>query len=109
MASGVPALVSERGGPQEIASFRGGGVVCELANPAHAPVRLAGAVSELLRDPQRRQDLARLALATAQDMSWDTVLQQLLDNDRVEPAPQPIPAAGVRLQTLGLGEPVGAA
>jgi glycosyltransferase involved in cell wall biosynthesis len=72
MASGLPAVVTDRGGPQEIVRRRNAGAV---AAPGPAP--LAAAVGDLLDAPGRRAEAAGLALETARTSSWDSLLDSL--------------------------------
>ncbi|HLE82981.1 MAG TPA: glycosyltransferase, partial [Thermoanaerobaculia bacterium] len=72
MASGLPAVVTDRGGPQEIVRRRNAGAV---AAPGPAP--LAAAVGDLLDAPGRRAEAAGLALETARTSSWDGLLDSL--------------------------------
>ena len=69
LASGLPALVSDQGGCQEIIADSGAGLVC--------PANDAGAFSHVCRsliiDPDRRADLRNRGLAWVRSRDWDRV------------------------------------
>ena len=72
MACGLPAVVTDLGGPREIVERQGGGRVV----PA-SPEAFAAALSDLVDHPTRRVKLARQALQTARDASWEALLDRL--------------------------------
>jgi glycosyltransferase involved in cell wall biosynthesis len=72
-ASGLPAIVSDRGGPPEIVASHGSGVAVDAASPA----ALAGAMRALRADPARLESLRRGALARAGASRWETALEVL--------------------------------
>ena len=70
-ACGLPAIVSHRGGPQEIVCRNESGIVVNTSHP--------GALTEAMAALCRRPDLADLkerALRTAQASSWQRVLEE---------------------------------
>jgi glycosyltransferase involved in cell wall biosynthesis len=72
-ASGLPAIVSDRGGPQEIVARHGSGLVVNMLDPT----MLGAAMQELISDPALCQNLRERALTNARECSWSTVLQHL--------------------------------
>lgn len=76
-ACGLPAIVTDRGGPQEIVGRHDSGVVVDLSNPNSAADRLAEAMADLANNPDRRRELGERALRTAVQMSWSSVLDAL--------------------------------
>lgn len=78
-ASGVPAIVSDRGGPQEIVGHNQSGVVVDLSDNSRNAVMLAEAMWSLATDSHRREDLKQRSLKTASESAWDSVLQTLWD------------------------------
>ncbi len=91
-ASGLAAVVTGRGGPREIVARRGSGVVAEPS-----PDAFAAALDDLLGAPARRSEMARRALATAREASWDLLVDRLWGDTPDEPAraldPCPVPGA----------------
>lgn len=78
LASGVPAVVADRGGPPEqIAAGQNG-----LIAPANDPTGLADRVEMLLRDPEARERMGRAALAGAARHDWDAVNGELIASYR---------------------------
>jgi len=77
MASGLGAIVSDRGGPQEIVAANEAGIVVDLSDTNTSADRLADAMRTLATDPARRDDLRDKALRTAAQMSWSSVLDTL--------------------------------
>ncbi len=71
MASGVPCVVTDQGGPAHIVTHGENGLV--------APVgpRFCEAVVELARDPERRRRMGGAARATALKASWDSVFDEV--------------------------------
>lgn len=71
MASGVPAVVTDQGGPQELVRHGRTGLV--------VPEReFVDRVAELARNPHRRARMARAARAAALGHTWDRIFGQLL-------------------------------
>lgn len=77
-ASGLPAIVCDRGGPAEIVEHHGSGRAVDL----RAPGELARAMTELLRNDRLRAEMAREALKTAREYRWETVVDELWSDDR---------------------------
>ncbi len=71
-ASGLPAIVSNEGGPAEIIARNGSGLAVNVRTPAP----LCAAIRELVWDKDRRMVMSRNALKTAKDLSWERVLDQ---------------------------------
>lgn len=69
-ASGLPAIVSDQGGPPEIIAAHTSGLVV----PAGQPAPLAAAMGRLGADQRLRDELSRRALITAKDYNWDAAL-----------------------------------
>jgi phosphatidylinositol alpha 1,6-mannosyltransferase len=74
MASGVPAVVSDRGGPQSVIEDG----CCGLVARANDPVDLADKVERLIRDGELRGTMSRAARQRAQERSWAAVNAVLL-------------------------------
>lgn len=75
--SGVPAIVSDRGGPQEIVSHNQSGLIVDLSDKSRNAVALAEAMWALATDSQKREDLKERAMKTAMQSSWERVLDTL--------------------------------
>ncbi|MFP4624167.1 MAG: glycosyltransferase family 4 protein [Gemmatimonadota bacterium] len=78
LASGVPAVVSDRGGPQTVIEPGASGLVARANDPAH----FAEQVGRLLADPERRAAMGRAARKQTEGQSWHRVNEQLLDGYR---------------------------
>jgi glycosyltransferase involved in cell wall biosynthesis len=89
-ASGLPAIVSDSGGPQEIVGQRHSGLIVDLSDPIHARQRLATAMEALATDCELRSLMADLALETARGMSWQAVLATLLQANEKPKATTPV-------------------
>ncbi|MCA9295150.1 MAG: glycosyltransferase family 1 protein, partial [Phycisphaerales bacterium] len=76
-ASGVPAIVTDRGGPCEIVGLNESGIVVDLSDQQHRVDVLVNAMRELGEDAPRRTMLGERALRTAHTMSWTSVLDTL--------------------------------
>jgi glycosyltransferase involved in cell wall biosynthesis len=72
-ASGLPVLVSSRGGPREYMRPDQTGVVC----PAGEPERYGHAAATLLRHSARRRTMSEAARAHALTLGWDAALAPL--------------------------------
>ncbi|MGE4490753.1 MAG: glycosyltransferase family 4 protein, partial [Kiritimatiellales bacterium] len=72
-ASGLPAIVSEEGGPREIVSSHRSGLVVD----ARSPAPLAEALRTVRSDEALRSRLKQGALARARESRWESVLAQL--------------------------------
>jgi phosphatidylinositol alpha 1,6-mannosyltransferase len=76
LASGVPSLVSDRGGPQDLIRDGENGYVL----PANRPDLLAQRVEALLHDPALRARLSAAARASASSRRWDEINGALIDS-----------------------------
>lgn len=83
LASGVPAVVSDRGGPRTVIRPGVSGLVARANDPDH----LAEQVGRLLSDPEQRTTMARAARRQTEGQSWARVNDGLLEHYRtlVEP------------------------
>lgn len=75
-ASGLPAVVSNRGGPQEIVEPGHTGLVA--SNAAEFEQHLLG----LINDPAHRAAMSRAARGRAEQRSWEEVFERLLNQYR---------------------------
>lgn len=78
LASGVPAVVSDVGGPKTVIRPGATGLVARANDPAH----LAEQVGTLLSDPARRAAMGRAARAQTEGRTWERVNDRLLDGYR---------------------------
>jgi glycosyltransferase involved in cell wall biosynthesis len=69
-ASGLPAIVSDQGGPQEIVRSRNSGIVID----ARTPDSFRQAMSQLINDRTAYTDLQKKALQKAGESRWETAL-----------------------------------
>ncbi|MBZ5675126.1 MAG: glycosyltransferase [Acidobacteriia bacterium] len=76
LASGVPAIVSGRGGPKFLIDDGVTGFV------AQDPEAIADKVAELYVDPQRRDKMCKAARQAALGRSWDAVFASVYDHYR---------------------------
>lgn len=72
-ASGLPAIVSNSGGPQEIVSSHRSGLVID----ARTPQAFKTAMGEILNHADKRNQLKTAALRKAADSGWDKALAVL--------------------------------
>jgi glycosyltransferase involved in cell wall biosynthesis len=72
-ASGLPAIVSDEGGPCEIVRSHNSGLVVDARRPA----ALAEALRSVRHNGTLRGELRKGALARAKDSRWESVLAQL--------------------------------
>ncbi len=72
-ASGIPAVVSDQGGPQEIVRSSQSGIVCN----ARTPEAYQQGLHALAQNPDTYQTYARNALQAAAAARWDQVLELL--------------------------------
>ncbi len=79
-ASGLPAIVSDRGGPQEIIDPDRSGLVAPLSE-SDGVGPLAEAMIRLLDDGELRSSMASAALEVAMRHTWPAVLDVLLGGD----------------------------
>ena len=77
LASGVPAIVSGRGGPKFLIEHGMTGFV------AHDPDAFADKVAELRLDPQRRAEMSTSARQAALGRSWDAVFAGVYEHYRL--------------------------
>ncbi len=76
-ACGLPAVVTDRGGPQEIVRLNESGLVVDVDDNLQAADRFAAAMSQLADDAELRTRLQQQALVTARQSGWASVLQTL--------------------------------
>jgi phosphatidylinositol alpha 1,6-mannosyltransferase len=77
LASGLPAVVVDRGGPQDLISPGENGFVARANDPAS----IADAAERLLRDPALRERLGRTARETAvRERSWSAINGRLVES-----------------------------
>lgn len=83
LASGVPAVVSDRGGPRTVIRPGISGLVARANDPAH----LAEQVGRLLSDPEQRGAMGRAARRQTEGHTWTLVNERLVEHYRslVEP------------------------
>jgi phosphatidylinositol alpha 1,6-mannosyltransferase len=77
-ASGLPAVVADRGGPPELVED---GVTGKIVRP-NDPHDLAAKVERLLRDPTARARMGTAARASAAQRDWETVNESLVASYR---------------------------
>jgi glycosyltransferase involved in cell wall biosynthesis len=85
-ASGLPAIVSDRGGPQEIVRAFDSGLVVH----AERPEPMAAAMRSLMSDHRLYGRLRERALASAAASSWDSILEKLCPASVPAPDPPPL-------------------
>ncbi|HEV2736257.1 MAG TPA: glycosyltransferase family 1 protein [Longimicrobiaceae bacterium] len=76
LASGLPAVVVDRGGPPDQIEPGENGWIARANDPAD----LAERVESLLRDPEARARMGRRAVASARERDWDAINGRLLDS-----------------------------
>jgi glycosyltransferase involved in cell wall biosynthesis len=84
-ASGLPAIVSHRGGPQEIVSRYRSGMVVDVNQPG----RLAAAMLKLRDEPDTLRIFRERALWNARQSTWQKSLDALWTKHSDEDAPLP--------------------
>lgn len=72
-ASGLPAIVSNEGGPQEIVESHGSGLVVG----ARTPDEMATAMQRVIEDPELYEKLQKNAVQKAVDSRWEHALEKL--------------------------------
>jgi glycosyltransferase involved in cell wall biosynthesis len=72
-ASGLPAIVADRGAPAEVVRRHQSGLLVNLEMPG----ALADAMQRLVEDPELHTRLLRAALRNAQESSWDRVAERI--------------------------------
>jgi glycosyltransferase involved in cell wall biosynthesis len=75
LAHGVPLVATDVGGLPDIIGDENGGVLV----PARDPPALAGAIEDLLRDPDRRARLAREGRARAREFAIEIITARFAD------------------------------
>jgi len=100
LASGVPAVVTDKGGPKFIVDHERSGFVCPTAEDFNA------SVLRLIASPALQCDMAIAARQRAQRASWDAVFDSVYDAYRRH-LPNPEEAAGTARfhETLGAAVP----
>lgn len=76
LASGLPSVVSDRGGPQDLIRHGENGFVV----PANSPEELADRVEALIRDPHLRSRMSHAARASAVERDWEEINGALLQS-----------------------------
>ena len=76
-ASGLPVIVTDRGGPAEIVRRHDSGIIVDDT----VPHGLAEAMERLYLDPSFVPSCASAALRNAAESSWEDVLDDLCDHD----------------------------
>ncbi len=76
-ASGLPVIVSNRGGPAEIVRRHDSGIVVDVAQP-HA---LAEAMERMMLDAELRAELRQRGLYNAGECRWEDVLEEFWTRD----------------------------
>jgi len=74
LASGLPTIVSDKGGPPEIIRRQAAGLVVD----ARRPEALAEAMKTLKNDTALHADMIQRALSTAQKSTWELAVEQML-------------------------------
>lgn len=74
LASGLPAVVVDRGGPQDLVEE---GVTGFIA-PANQISAITDRVALLLTDPARRAEMGRAGIASATGRDWSTINRELI-------------------------------
>lgn len=77
-ASGLPAIVSNQGGPAEIVTTNNSGIVFDTTRPDS----LAEAMTRLYDDSRLRDQLVARALQNASQRNWDQVLEGFWNGER---------------------------
>ena len=76
-ASGLPVIVTDRGGPAEIVRQSESGVIVDHTQSD----RLADAMEQLYLSPERRADLRSRGLRNASENTWEQVLESFWTSD----------------------------
>ncbi len=71
-ASGLPAIVSDTGGPREIVERHGSGLVVDMG----APAALADAMERLIGDADLRAQMRQAALRSAAENAWEDIFER---------------------------------
>lgn len=78
LASGLPSVVVDRGGPQDLINHGSNGFVAK----ANDPLSIAEYLERLLSDAALRQAMSREARSSASSRDWGEINQKLLDSYR---------------------------
>ena len=76
LASGLPAVVADRGGPPGLIRPGENGLIAQAKDPAD----LADNVESLLRDPEARQRMGERAHRLAAARDWETINGELIES-----------------------------
>jgi glycosyltransferase involved in cell wall biosynthesis/predicted metal-dependent phosphoesterase TrpH len=79
-ASGVPVIVSDRGGPAEIVTKSGSGLVVNVSQPKN----LADAMERMFLQPELRAEFRTRGLQNATGNTWEKVLDGFWSRDEQE-------------------------
>jgi glycosyltransferase involved in cell wall biosynthesis len=74
-SAGLPAIVSDRGGPPDIVRRHQSGIIVDLSRPDG----LADAMDTLYSDPELRGRMREASLRNAAESKWDDVLEEFWD------------------------------
>jgi len=99
MASGLPAIVSDRGGPAEIVTHESDGLVVDPDTPG----AFAGAMHRLYTESATCRRLGARAEAEARAWTWDAVLDALWQRGQAASPPQAPDAPPPRAAAVGAG------
>lgn len=94
-ACGLPAIVANRGGPQEIVGRHQSGLVVDLAEPG----ALAAAMARLLGDRALYDRMVGRALENARDSRWEAILDQFWQAEAAAADRRPEHAECLRIRT----------
>lgn len=79
-ASGVPTIVTDRGGPADIVRRHGSGIIVDHTRSE----QLVEAMEKLLLSPELRADLRERGLKNASESRWEDVLESFWTRDASE-------------------------
>ena len=74
-SAGLPAIVSDRGGPPDIVRRHQSGIIVDVSRPD----ALAEAMDTLYRDAELRNRMRRASLRNAAESNWEDVLEEFWD------------------------------
>ena len=78
-AAGLPAIVSDRGGPPDIVRRHQSGIIVDVTHPE----ALTDAMDTLYRDPELRSQMREASLRNAAESNWEDVLEEFWDRGDV--------------------------
>jgi glycosyltransferase involved in cell wall biosynthesis len=87
-AAGLPAIVSDRGGPRQIVLPGQSGLVVDTELPG----ALSAAMARLFDDPAKLAEMAGRAVEHARRHSWELLLERLFESLAMAPAALAVPA-----------------